>query len=826
MLDDRILPPASGPTSIGSPSTALAHDNSIGAGHLPPSAPLDDEVSLRDLWHVLYRNKWLIVTLAVIGVMGAAFYAKRATPVYQSGTSIRIDEKQSKIAGLEMLNGVGTGSELATEMEVLRSRALAETVVDSLELQVSVLEPTSARRNQLFSVLSVAPVDSGRRFVLQRAGDGFRIEGAGSRVYVPGERIELGPASIILQARSLQLKRLVIGVSSREVAVASLGARLAVSRPARDANVVVVRFQGPDPEIVRDVPNVLAQNFILRRNTVKTTESRSTIRFLRQQIDTLSRQLAESEESLRAFREGAQVVSLPEEASSQVKRLATVQAERSAIDAERSALSALLREVTAAAAVARVEDPSPFRRLLAFPTLLRNPAISQLLASLNAVESERTSLLIRRTAKDPDVITLTVRVREMEEQIRSLATTYLQGLTNQVASIDAELGKFNILLQQVPAKEVAYARLTRRPKVLEGVYTMLQERLKEAEIVQAIEDPSVRVVDVALLPTRPIKPNKPLIVLMGGMLGLMTGVGGAFLRKSLDHNVRSRDDVMRITGVPVLGFIPRMDKAMQRPLPRVSLLKRLASMSSGEEPVAKLPVATRSENDSGFAPWLVTGHDPRNAISEAYRSLRTNIMFSRMGRTPKTLVFTSPMPGDGKTTSASNLAVTLAQQGLKVLLIDADMRRGALNEVFRQPRDPGLSNVIMASAESRVATHRIALDENIAIDLLTTGTLPPNPAELVGSDRMRALLSRLQEEYDTIIIDSPPLNLVTDAALLGTKVDGVLLVTRVGKTSVHELEYAMSQLAHVRAPVLGIVLNDVVIDGAAGYGYGGYGGYY
>lgn len=822
MTDKRLYPTIDNTRGPVLPARVTPQANGSLNAHLaPPGA--GGEVSLKHLGQILVRNKWLVLGFFALGVGAALVYISRAVPIYQAGTSIRVDEKRSKIAGLEMLAGGSTGSELATEMEVLRSRALAETVVDSLKLQLRVTAPARARRNELLSVLHIRTVDSAMHFVLVRKGAGFILNGGGSRIISPNERITLGPATIVLRPRALQLEQLEVALSPFQATVGAFAGQLTVSRPARDANVVVVQFQGPDPEVVRDVPNILAQNFILGRSSVKNTESRSTIKFLRQQLDTLSRQLAEAENSLQAFREGAHVVSLPEEATSQVQRLATLQAERASIDAERSALNSLLREVTVAAAKARPEDPSPFRRLLAFPTLLRNPAVSQLLAALDVVEAERTTLLIRRTAKDPDVITLTARVQQMEEQIRSLATTYLQGLTNQVASLDAEQSRFTTLLARVPAKEVAFARLVRQPKVLEGVYTMLQQRLKEAEIVQAVEDPSVRVVDAALTPERPIKPNKRLILMMGGMLGLMTGVGASLARESLDRKIRSREDVLRFTPLPVLGLIPRIGESVHLP-GNASPLKRFAlsklTASSGSEGPRSMKV-NRSRAEP-FAWWLITGHDPRNPIAEAYRSLRTNIAFSRIGKAPRTLVFTSPMPGDGKSTTASNLAVTLAQQGLRVLLVDADLRRGALNEVFNETREPGLSNVIMGNVDSNDAIRRIELAPDVFIDLLPTGTLPPNPAELVGSDRMSHLLEKLNETYDTIILDSPPLNVVTDAALLGTIADGVLLIIRAGRTDGVDLEFALTQLSNVRAPVLGIALNDVELKGGARYGYGSY----
>jgi capsular exopolysaccharide synthesis family protein len=167
------------------------------------------------------------------------------------------------------------------------------------------------------------------------------------------------------------------------------------------------------------------------------------------------------------------------------------------------------------------------------------------------------------------------------------------------------------------------------------------------------------------------------------------------------------------------------------------------------------------------------------------------------------------MPGDGKSTSAANLAITLAQQGQRVLLVDADLRRGLLNNLFDLPRDPGLSNVLLAGTPIETAVRDVDLGAGGSFSFLGTGTLPPNPAELLGSEKMRVLIAELEQRYDAILFDSPPLNLVTDAALLGTACDGVVIVSRAGVTTATGLAYAIDQLRAVRAPVLGAVLNDV-----------------
>jgi tyrosine-protein kinase Etk/Wzc len=616
----------------------------------------------------------------------------------------------------------------------------------------------------------------------------------------PGERVQLAGFTFMLAPAAAAHERIEMRVRSFPIAVRNFRRKLAIGRPDREANIVDVRWEGTDRNLAQAIPNQVAREFIARRDQVRKTQARSTVQFLEEQIDTLGQQLRGSETSLLAFRQQQHVIDPVTEAETQVGKLADMRAERDQTDAERASLLSVIDDI---GREARGDGASPYRRLLGFPSLLRNPAASELLRSLNEVENQRARLLQTRSAEDPDVMLFSQRIRQMESELQGLASTYLQSLTNTIGSLDIVLARFSADLARIPAKEIQLARLRRQAKVTEDIYTELQTRLKEAQIAAAVEDPSVRVMDPAIPPLKPIRPNAPLSFTLAIVLGLVLGLGVAFAREQMDNTIHNRDELQEMSEhVPVLGILPRI------------------RLVQGERRSARrFFVPARRNGDHAAEYRRVAGNRlAGGAVSEAYRTLRTNIAFTQLDAPPKVLVFTSALPGEGKSTSACNLAITLAQQGLRVALIDADLRRGSLHESFAGvSEEPGLSNVLLGSIPVAQALHPVEV-EGAQLLFMPTGTAPPNPAELLASPRVPQLLDELKPALDAIVIGTPPLNIVTDAAILGSRVDGVVVVVRAGVTERDAYRYALEQLSAVHARVLGCVLNDVDGTGDGYYG--------
>lgn len=822
--------------------TLPAPRNPSGTGGLVPFEPRVDEGDLRiaQVIAMLKRSKWLILACVALAYAAAAIYVRRADRVYRATVSLQVEEKQSNMP--DVLRNFSQSPDVNTDMEVLGSRTLVEDATRILGLQVRLITPREVSRDLLVDQIQATEDAPWGIYVLERQADSSflvrdeeRAEVAQARA---GEKFSLPGVTLRLKPDAMEYPEIKLRVQPFADAVAYTDVQ--VGRAGKDADVLKVWYEDTDAGLVWRVPNVVANRFIERRQEAKKVVSRGQAKFLREQIDTLLIQLAGSEEQLKNYRERYRVVDPEVEASSRINRLVSLQAERGSLEAERSALASLLEAVEARHKTQAPGKPSVYRELLAFPSLLRNQAASQLLSSLAQVEDQRATLLTRRTEADPDVQLLSARITELETQLRTLAIAYLQGLSNQVQSLDTEIGRFGGQLNQLPRKELEFARLERKPQVLKEMYTLLQTRLKEAEIAEAAVNSSVSIVDPALPPRNPIRPNAGLITLMGLAGGILLGVGIALAREYTDRSIKTRSDATAASGLPVLAIVPRIRRQSQRP---AVIARRSTAASPKTLPTnhRQPPVAgtgytflsnTASHKNGTSEPTastesraVISTHAPaqmslsRTAgpVAEAYAILQTNIAFSRPDQHIKILALTSALPGEGKTTTAVNLALTLCQRGLSVCLIDADLRRPQLHEVFHVPREPGLSEVLAGLQTFDGAYRPVQIDEGHDLAVLTAGSTSGSAPALVGSARMGTLLTELGERFDLVIVDTPPVNILTDAALIGVNADAVIVVVRAGSTDGAALGYAVEQLNHVRAPALGIVLNDIDLKRLGGY---------
>lgn len=766
----------------------------------------EQEIDIRRLGYVLRRNVGIVLGLAAVVVAAAVLFLVLQRPIYQAEATLRINRERAGIdllggmvpAGLGAVAGLDGRDDIQTDIAVLQSRQVAEGVVDSLGLQLTLLD-RDRPRERVLRVLNAPRGELNGVYQLRlQEGDTYTFEvekgdhpsGLPARVEI-GQPFQVGKYVLVLQPslRAAPPEQIRFEIQPFRAAVAQVRKKVRVSRAASGAQIVEIRFRHEDPVLAAAVPNMITQSFIQYKNRISNAESRNSVEFLEEQSAAYAADLRAAEVRLQNFRERAQIVEPRTQATEQVRQLAELQARRGALQAERESLRRVLTRIDGRSA--GTGEPSPYRRLAAFPTFIANGTVQNILQSLIQQEDQRAELLVRRTEENVDVRGVNQRIEELELQLYQLSRNYLDGIETQIASLDAQLAQFGDQLDLVPAREVEFLRLAREQKLLEEVYTLIQTRLKEAQIEAASEAANVQLLDAALVPEHPAFPRPVLILVLAVGLGIAAGVSGAFVREYLNPRVLTRQDIIGATdGLPVVGAIPRMRKGA------------IGGGAQGRW--------TRLPHSSTTAPErLVARGDPHSPAAEAYRTLRTNLMRLTLDGPSCVLIVTSASAEDGKSTSASNLALALAQQGTPTLLVDADLRAGHMHDAFGVAREPGLADVLLGRASLDDAVRTVSAgDVGSPLHLIPTGTIPSTPAELLDSDRMRALLDELRARYRVIVMDTPPLNLVADAAVLATVTDAALLVARMGSTPKVALQEAAERLRALHVPASGVVVND------------------
>ena len=762
----------------------------------------DDEYVTMGHFAQLVRRRWVTVLLATLVCVGASVAYIVTTPrIYEAATVILIDKDQYNLPEMVTHHATDEG-DLSTEIEVLRSTRLGQEVVHDLALNVAVTG-SSAPRSQLFTALSTADANSSGHVTLERQPDarfsgldhttGQRVEGI-----TPGAPATVGGLTFTLLPMAAKSAHLDLAWQPEAVAALDVLREVKIVRGDRNANVISLRFRSSDPVLASGVPAALAQHYVENRTETARNKVRTAVRYLTDEADTLRSQLLDADRQLHDFRQRAGVVSLADEATNAVARAGQLRVSRSEVEAQRSALQHIVNQADTSG--------TGFRRLAAFPTLITNPIVANQLRALDDLEGQRTELLLRRTAKDPDVIALSQRIGTTDAQLRSLTLTYLAGLGQQVTALDQALGTEAQVAASLPGKNMTEDQLSRKPKVLSDVYTLVETRLQEARIAESVANPGVSIVDRPGVPTSPVWPRRGLLIALGLVVGLLAGIGLAWMREGMDGAIHSRADVTRAVELPVLGAVPHI-RSSPGPNGRPdSLLIAAPSAALPSGPGVQLSVR---RNVAELA--------SHGAVREAYAWLETNLAFSGQGDGLHIVSFTSALPKEGKTITAANLAVSAARHGRRVLVIDADMRRGRLHQVFELPATPGLAEVLAGGTTVTDAIVAVPVGGGAAVHVLPHGAPPPHPTALLQSGGLRNLLASVGERYDLIILDSPPVNLVSDALLISRLVEGVVVVARAGFTDVAALTQAATHLRAVNAPVLGVLLNDINVERDGSY---------
>ncbi len=593
----------------------------------------------------------------------------------------------------------------------------------------------------------------------------------------------------------------------REVSVTDaaqiLGSRVTVE-PVEKSRLVAVSLEDADPERARRVVNTLVDAYIEQNLDISLTNIGSAADWLNDQLTKLKSELESSEMALHEYKKEKRLLSASLDDQSNMLRSEMEQLHQALTEArtKREGLASRVGQLNRIDA----EDPTtlPSTELLASSTLqsLREAYVTAR-TELDRLQSGG------KGGEHPDVKRAQATMAGNRAALLSEIRNVKEAFQRDLLAIEKEIAGISGLYAQAEQRafdlnllEIEYKRLARTRENTERMHSIVLERAKESELGSQMRFNNVSVIDPALLPTSPVKPRVALIMGAGVGLGLLLGLGFVLLRERLRQRLETPEDLEESLGTTCLGAIPEIEPDALMSLPPLGGKKARRS---------------RRAQVSGDAAELYVHRNPSSAAAEAVRALRTNLLFMSPDKPYQRVLITSAGPTDGKTTVAASLAATLAHSGQRVLLIDADLRKPRLSSVMGSQQST--RGVTTAVFDPDTLTDAIVPTEVEGMMFLPTGPLPPNPSELLHSDRFQQLLDRASGLFDRIIIDSPPLVPVTDAAILSTRVDATLLVVRSGETRRQHARQALRALADVKANIAGAVLNGVKKRAGSGYYY-------
>ncbi len=565
--------------------------------------------------------------------------------------------------------------------------------------------------------------------------------------------------------------------------------------PVQGASLIEISATSTNPEEAQRVANSLAAAFQEDNFATRSRQVREAREFIERQIQDVGSRLRQSEDALKSFRERHQLT-LPEETREVLSQIAVLGVDQSAARRAIQETEEQLRRLQGGKLVSSMVRVSPDGA---------DPALSKLFTSLSDLMLQRENLLLTLLPAHPQVKQLDVELANIRQRLKEALTSRLQALRERADDIQRSIARLREAQAGIPETTLELARMEREVRISERLFSLLKEKHQEALIREKEQVAEVSLVRPALGSLQPINPPRPLPKAgVGLMIGLVVALVLAFVVETLDTSIGAIAEVESLLESPVLGVIPHLDV-------KAELSEEL------EKDVT--PDRETEEKYKFLASFLL----PRSRVAEAFRALRTNLLFSGLERDVKTIMVTSSTQMEGKTTVAINLAITLAQLGKRTLLLETDLRNPFIHHAFGIPKEPGFTEVVVGSASLDEATRSFVdlllgkvgvegLIEQRGLDvlfLLPSGHSPPDPAEFLSAHGVADFLADIRQRYDYVVIDSSPILPVTDTSVLASRADGILLVIQVGRVARAALRRAKSLLEAAKGRVLGVCLTRV-----------------
>src|SRR3984885_10935732 len=727
----------------------------IPAPSVLPWDQMPREPHLLDYLITLRKHQWLILTFLLTVVTVVTIASFKMKPIYEAAATVEVDKESSQ-------NTLPFQDEAAYDEYV--------DMDNFLETQTKILE------SETLAFQTIKSLDLARNPEFGGAPGGPAFgQGAGAR----------RPAILGAFLGGLSVKRV------------------------PNSRLIEVRFEAEDPQLAAQVVNAHLQNYIEQNFRSKYDATTQASNWLLSELEELRIKVEKSEDARLAYERENQIWQIDEKQDITTQKLADLS---KAVTEAQTGLAE--KEALYRMAVSGDVD--------ALPAARENPVIQDLIKRKVEADNNYSDALAQFGPNYPKVQRLEVQQKEAADDLTNAQKTMVQSIEeeyntaqNHVTILQSALDKQKADANDLAEKLVQYHILEHDAEANKQLYDGLLQKLKEATISVGLRSSNIRVVDPALVPSGPSRPQKARNILLAFLVGLVGGVGLAIFREYLNNTVKSPDDIEALTGLPSLAVVPALPGMAGHH-------SRLAWPSRDPAP----------QGSTGPRVELLSYLQPKSQISEAFRALRTSLLLSQAEHPPQVILVTSALPREGKTTAAVNLAVTLAQLGDRTLLMDSDLRKPGIRRAMNLTtgKEVGLSSYLAGVSRLDEVIPAPPTINNLAA--LTAGPVPPSPADLLSSHRMREAITELRHRFKFVVIDSPPVMAATDAVILSALTDGVLLVVRSGETPKEAFTRTRDLLAAVKCRLLGVVLN--AVDSSApdyyysyryypyayGYGYG------
>ncbi|PID29396.1 MAG: hypothetical protein CR982_02775 [Candidatus Cloacimonadota bacterium] len=713
----------------------------------------------KEYFSIIYRGRWWILLTFITISSLSTYYTLRMTPVFQAETTIEIKDKDNMFSDMSSpFNLKRSDRVIANNSELIKSRTVAKMVMDEVD------------KSEFAEHISVS------KEVRKDLNENSRIQ---------------------MLRRKLSIK------------------------PIKNTDILRLIITSSSPFEVSFLANTYAEQFELYSKLSNLGEVGAVTNFLKDQLDVIKKRLKLSEEALELYQKEGGIVVLEAETQLLIENSAKSEAKLNEIELNyQSANQKIL--------FLKKELDEKSKRIVEDISRNATPEIEKLKIKVGELNAKKLNIELEKSAGYKRILkNLQKQIDNLEAKITEKAKYFANsaqasanpvedksdimrkileaqaeqiGLKAQAKKVQETINNYNKKIAMLPETATEFARLKRKYEIDEKTYIMMENKYNEYKIALAGQVGNARIVDKAITPKSPIRPDKPLYITIGLGVGLGLGVFISFLLAFFDNSIKTIEDIERFK-INFLGAVPTINiKDMKK-----KMRKKMDDLTDSE----KTKINSK----------LISHFSPKSPISEAYRTIRTNIYFSSVDSPPSVIVVSSSVPKEGKSTTSSNLAVTIAQSGKKVVLIDADLRRPVVHKNFNILREIGVTDFLIKNSSVRDISKMTDI-ENLSI--ITCGDIPPNPSELIASAKMDKFIEELKKEYDVIIFDTPPVITVTDAVVLSRKTDGIVLVVSSGTVGKEEVRRSQDLLRSVDANIIGVILNNLDIKKL----YGNYYYYY